>query len=178
MHEYYAKKRGKLRKTMEGCPAEGGTMMRAAVTMGFWLLYWGMCFLATGTDRKNLMGLRSYPEAVQERVRREPSLAGMVRREPSLAAILGGNLALKGVLGLDSYGTAFWFFLVLWEGLGLFDLVVIDLLWWRHTKRVRFRFLPEKAYYQDPGKHVGSFLRGIPLFAAVAALAAGIVTAL
>lgn len=165
-------------------------MMRAAVTVGFWLLYWGMCFLATGTDRKNLMGLRSYPEAVQERVRREPSLAGMVPREKSMAAILGGNLALftvvfsalglalKGVLGLDSYGAAFWFFLVLGEGLGLFDLVVIDLLWWRHTKRVRFRFLPEKAYYQDPGKHVGSFLRGIPLFAAVAVLAAGIVTAL
>lgn len=63
-------------------------------------------------------------------------------------------------------------------GLGLFDLVVIDLLWWRNTKRIRFSFLPEKARYQDPGKHIGSFLRGTPLFAAVAALSAGIVTML
>ena len=61
--------------------------------------------------------------------------------------------------------------------LGLFDLVVIDLLWWRNTKRTRFSFLPEKKYYQNPKKHIESFWRGIPLFAAVAALSALIVTA-
>lgn len=91
-------------------------------------------------------------------------------------SVLG--LALKGPLGLNGFRTAFLFFLALGEGLGLFDLVVIDLLWWRNTKRIRFSFLPEKARYQDPGKHIGSFLRGIPLFAAVAALSAGIVTML
>ena len=64
------------------------------------------------------------------------------------------------------------------EGLGLFDLVVIDLLWWRNTKRIRFSFLPEKAPYQDPQKHISSFVRGIPLFAAVAAISAGIVSIL
>ncbi len=60
----------------------------------------------------------------------------------------------------------------------MFDLVVIDLLWWRNTKRIRFSFLPEKSHYQDPSKHIGSFLRGIPLFAIVAVPAAGIVTLL
>ena len=30
--------------------------------------------------------------------------------------------------------------------------------------------------YQDPSKHIGSFLRGIPLFAVVAVIAAIIVT--
>ena len=55
---------------------------------------------------------------------------------------------------------------------------MIDLLWWRNTKRIRFSFLPEKAPYQDPEKHIGSFLRGIPLFAAVAAISAGIVSLL
>lgn len=73
---------------------------------------------------------------------------------------------------------AFWFFFALGEGLGLFDLVVIDLLWWRNTKRIRFSFLPEKAPYQDPDKHIGSFLRGIPMFAVIALLSAGIVTML
>ena len=72
--------------------------------------------------------------------------------------------------------TAFLFFLALGEGLWLFDLIIIDLLWWRSTKRIRFSFLPEKALYQDPGKLIGSFLRGIPLFAAVAVLCAGLVT--
>lgn len=40
---------------------------------------------------------------------------------------------------------------------------------------IRFSFLPEKSHYQDPSKHIGSFLRGIPLFAAEAALSACIV---
>ncbi len=43
------------------------------------------------------------------------------------------------------------------RGLGLFDLLVIDLLWWRNTKRTRFSFLPEKKYYQNPKKHIESF---------------------
>ena len=91
-------------------------------------------------------------------------------------SILG--LIFKGALGLDSYGAAFWYFLIFGEGLGLFDLLVIDLLWWRNTKRIRFSFLPKKEAYQNPEKHVGSFLRGILLFAAIAALTAGIVARL
>lgn len=83
---------------------------------------------------------------------------------------------MKGILGLKRFGSAFCFFLALGEGLGLFDLVVIDLLWWRNTKRIRFSFLPEKGIYQDPAKHIGSFLQGIPLFALAAAFSAGIVT--
>ena len=84
----------------------------------------------------------------------------------------------QGLYPFDGYLSAFWYFLLLGEGLGLFDLVVIDLLWWRSTPRIRFSFLPDKAAYQDPGKHIGSFVRGIPLFAAVAALSAAIVTLL
>ena len=83
-------------------------------------------------------------------------------QEKSRAAILLSNLllftvvfsvlglALKSVLGLNNYLSAFWYFLAFGEGLGLFDLLVIDLFWWR----------------------------GIPLFAAAAALAALIVTVL
>ena len=41
---------------------------------------------------------------------------------------------------------------------------------------IRFSFLPDKAIYQDPTKHIGSFVRGIPLFAAIAALSAWVVT--
>lgn len=90
--------------------------------------------------------------------------------------ILG--LTMKNMLGLNDFWTAFWFFLGLAEGLGLFDLVIIDLLWWRNTKRIRFSFLPEKGLYQNPDKHIGSFLHGIPLFAAVAVLTAYLVVLL
>lgn len=164
--------------------------MKIVVAVIFYFLYWGICFLCTGTDKKNLTGLRSYPDEVQARVRREPRFSGTLPKAKSLRSILLSNLlmftvvfsvlglALKKSLGLSDYWPAFWYFLVLGDGLGLFDLVVIDLLWWRNTKRVRFSFLPERAYYQDPSKHVGSFVRGIPLFAAISALSAAIVTLL
>ena len=160
------------------------------VAIAFYFLYWGVCFLGTGTDKKNLMGLRSYPEEVQNRVRSDHQLGKAVPKGKSTAAILLSNLllftvvfsvlglALKSVLGLNNYLSAFWYFLAFGEGLGLFDLLVIDLLWWRSTKRIRFSFLPEKKYYQDPKKHIESFLHGMPLFAAIAALTALIVTVL
>ena len=163
--------------------------MKIIVAIAFYFLYWGVCFLGTGTDKKNIMGLRSYPEEVQNRVRSDPQLWKTVPKEKSRAAILLSNLflftvafsvlelALKSVLNLDGYLSAFWYFLAFGEGLGLFDLLVIDLLWWRNTKRIRFSFLPEEKYYQNPKKHIESFWRGIPLFAAAAALAALIATA-
>ncbi|WP_302160689.1 ABC transporter permease [uncultured Ruminococcus sp.] len=162
--------------------------MKILVAVVFYFLYWGVCFLMTGTDRKNLSGLRSYPEEVQNRVRNNPHLAKDVPKEKSMAMILLSNLllfavvfsilgiVLKYTLGLKGYRSAFWYFLAFGEGLGLFDLIVIDLLWWRSIKRIRFSFLPEKKYYQNPEKHIGSFVRGIPLFAVAAAIAAGIVT--
>ena len=163
--------------------------MKIIVAAAFYILYGGVCFLGTGTDRKNLLGLRSYPEEVQNRVRSDPQLGQAVPTAKSTTAVLLGNfllftvvfsvlgLALKNLLNLNNYLSVFWYFLAFGEGLGLFDLLVIDLLWWRSTKRIRFSFLPEKKYYQDPKKHIESFLRGIPLFAATAALAALIVTA-
>lgn len=163
--------------------------MKIIVAIIFYFLYWGVCFLGTGTDKKNIMGLRSYPEEVQNRVRSDPQLGKAVSKEKSTAAVLLSNfllftivfsilgLALKSVLNLDGYLSAFWYFLAFGEGLGLSDLLVIDLLWWRHTKRIRFSFLPEKKYYQNPKKHIESFWCGIPLFAAAAALSAWIVTA-
>ena len=164
--------------------------MKIIIAIAFYFLYWGICFLGTGTDRKNLIGLRSYPDEVQNRVRSDPQLAKDIPKAKSIVAVLLSNLflftalfsilglALKSVLNLDGYLPAFCYFLAFGEGLGLFDLLVIDLLWWRNTKRIRFSFLPEKKYYRNPKKHIESFWRGIPLFVAIAALTALVVTAL
>ena len=162
--------------------------MKILIAVLFYFLYWSVCFLCTGTDKKNLAGLRSYPDAVQRQVRAHPILGKQTPKEKSTLSILLGNLvlftvvfsglglALKSTLHLTDYWSAFWYFLTLGEGLGLFDLLVIDLLWWRNTRRIRFSFLPEKSLYQNPSKHLDSFWRGIPLFAAVAALSAWIVS--
>lgn len=111
--------------------------------------------------------------------KRQPSTILPRRISERAVPLVGkkGN-ATKCALGLDGYLSAFWYFLVLGEGLGLFDLLVIDLLWWRNTERIRFSFLPQKEPYQDLGKRGGSFARGIPLFVVVAALTAGVVTLL
>ena len=164
--------------------------MKIIVAFAFYFLFWGVCYLGTGTDKKNLIGLHSYPDEVQNRVRSDPQLGKDIPKAKSTVSIWLGNLflftalfsilglALKGVLNLSNYGSAFGYFLAFGEGLGLFDLLVIDLLWWRNAKRIRFSFLPEKQYYQNPKKHIESFLHGIPLFAAIAALTALIVTVL
>ena len=52
--------------------------MKIIVAIAFYFLYWGVCFLGTGTDKKNLMGLRSYPEEVQNRVRSDHQLGKAV----------------------------------------------------------------------------------------------------
>ena len=164
--------------------------MKIIVVVVFYFLFWGVCFLGTGTDKKNLIGLRSYPDEVQNRVQSDFQLGKHISKAKSSAAIFLENLllftvlfsvlglALKNVLNLNNYLSAFWYFLAFGEGLGLFDFLVIDLLWWRNTKCIRFSFLPEKKYYQNPQKHIESFLHGIPLFSAIAALAALIVTVL
>lgn len=125
----------------------------------FYLFYWFCCFLGTGADKKNLVGLRSYPDNVQQAVRAHKDFGKTAPKEKSIISILLGNLllftvifsvlsaALKGFLGLNDFWSAFWFFLALGEGLGLFDLLIIDLLWWRNTKRIRFSFMPEKRHY-------------------------------
>ena len=111
-----------------------GPDMKLIVTFAFYFLYWFICFLCTGTDRKNLAGLRSYPDAVQKAVREHPVLGKAAPQEKSIIAILLGNLflftvvfsvlglALKNILDLNSFGTAFWFFLKGWEGLILSSL--------------------------------------------------------
>ena len=163
-------------------------IVKITTALLLYLFYWLCCFLGTGTDKKNLAGLRSYPDNVQQVVRAHKDFGKTVPKEKSIISVLLGNLmlftvvfsvlglVLKNSLGLNNFGTTFLFFLALGEGLGLFDLVIIDLLWWRNTKRIRFSFLLEKSHYQDPSKHIGSFLRGIPLFAVVAVITAIIVT--
>ncbi len=162
--------------------------MKWLIIPAFWFLYWGICFLCTGTDKKNLAGLRSYPDAVQSIVCER--LGDRAPKEKPISVILLSSLvlftAVFSVIGLvfreflafDGYLPAFRYFLILGEGLGLFDFLIIDLLWWRNTRRIRFSFLPEKSYYKYFSKHLGSFVRGIPLFAGIAALSARIVTVL
>lgn len=63
-----------------------------------YIFYWFCCFLGTGTDRKNLARLRSYPDAVQRAVREHPVLGKAAPRAKSMRSILLGNLIFFTVL--------------------------------------------------------------------------------
>lgn len=55
--------------------------MKYITILVFCFFYWGMCVLGTGGDRKNLLGLRSYPEDVQRIVRQRRSFRRIFRRK-------------------------------------------------------------------------------------------------
>lgn len=139
-------------------------------------LFWAFCWLGTGSDEKNIRNFSTYPDEVQKIVKARPELSGNIRQRGP-AAIFAGNLllftALLFAMGLltrqEYFAGNFLNTLLLGQALNLFDFLVIDLLWWRHTKRVRFSGTEESPeLYADPRKHFYAFLRGVLLFLAVA----------
>ena len=146
------------------------------------LLLWLICFINTGNDRKNLRGLRSYPRIVRDIVRNDPQLGKIAPVEANKVKILLSNFILFTVIFLvpvfvikfESFLDAFLYILILGEVLNFFDYAVIDLLWWRNIKRIRFSCAPGKELYQDITEHTLSFLRGILMYLFVALADAGI----
>lgn len=166
-----------------------------------YVLYFLMCYLGTGTEKKNMRSTNfcSYPETIQDQIRADARLKRMVpARRNAVVSFLSnlilftavfvliglilhvgsfagsGNGTAEACSLLGSSGRAFLYFLFLGEGLNLFDLVVIDLIWWRHSPRVSIEGIGRAEDYLDPSKHVRSFLRAIPMFALAAVLAARI----
>lgn len=146
------------------------------------------CWLGTGDDRRNMRSIASYPGSVRRAALADPQLAVLAPAPRPAAATFLANLALFSavlvVVGLvvspapRDLGPTFLALLAVGEGLGLFDLLVIDLAWWRHSPRVRLAGVGDPAAYLDPRPHVASFLRGIPMFALAALVGAPIACAL
>lgn len=165
-------------------------MVKMGFTIGLCLLFWGICYLNTGNDEKNMIGFRSYPSEVQELVKKDPVLGKLAPKEINMIKVLISNfilftviflivgLIIKFTVGFNGFMDAFVYFLILGETLNLFDLVVIDLLWWRNTKRIRFSCVPDKKLYQNPSVHIASFSRAIVMYLMIALLVAAILTVL
>lgn len=159
-------------------------ILKIAFVIGLCLLFWLICYINTGSDKKNMLGFRSYPKDVQELVRMDSALGSKVPKEASIAKLFLSNLLLftiiflivgiilKYTIGFKGFVDAFVYFLILGEAMNLFDLVVIDLIWWRNTPRIRFSSLPDKRLYQNPNVHIASFLRGIVMYGISALLVA------
>lgn len=140
-------------------------------------VFFALCFLGTGTDEKNLKSYASYPDEVQKRIREVDEYQGKFHETNKLAtwfANLVVFLVLFMIFGAflreKDFTQNFINLLILGEALNIFDLVVIDLLWWRNSKRIRLTKVPEKELYQNQKKHIEAFFRAIPMYIIVAAV--------
>lgn len=138
--------------------------------------FFALCFLCTGTDEKNLRNYRFYPDEVQKQIKAIEEYQGKYK-EPGKFAAWIANFLLFTVLFLllgifirqANFMHNFISLLILGETLNVFDLIVIDLLWWRNTKRIRFLKIPQKELYKNPQKHISAFYRALVLYFFVAA---------
>lgn len=140
-------------------------------------VFFALCFLGTGTDEKNLKSYASYPDEVQKRIREVDEYQGKLHEANKLItwfANLVVFLVLFMIFGAfireKDFTQNFIKLLILGQALNIFDLLIIDLLWWRNTKRIRFSKIPEKVLYQNPKKHIEAFLRALPMYIIVAAV--------
>lgn len=158
-------------------------MILFAETVVLCLVFFILCILGTGTDDKNLKHYSSYPDEVQERISKVKEYQGRYK-STSKTAVFMGNLLLFLVLFLllgifireKSFLQNFLCLLILGQTLNAFDLIVVDLLWWRNTKRIRFSKIPDKKLYKSSKKHVSAFLRAVILYIVVALIDGYILT--
>ena len=143
------------------------------------LIFFGLCFLGTGTDEKNLKNYMSYPDEVQEKIKNIEDYHGKCKASTFVANFIVFSILFL-ILGLkirqESFVQNFIAILILGQGLNVFDLVFIDLLWWRNTNRIRFSKIPEKSLYQNPKKHIEAFERALLMYFLIALLDAYILT--
>lgn len=146
------------------------------------LVFWGCCYISTGGDEKNLKAYAVYPDEVQTYVRNNPKLKEQTEKANLLvssnpvrtffanAVLFLVVLFLLGIfVRTDSFAVNLLRLTIMGQGLNLFDYLVIDLLWWRNTKRIRFKGTENQSgLYRNPRKHTVSFAKGIVMFFLVA----------
>lgn len=149
-------------------------------------LFFLLCYLGTGGDKKNMKSFYSYPDAVQTKIRQNSGLSKMIPVKLSYLKSFLSNLMLFTivfivigfVLRFSEFVPAFIYLLILGEGLNLFDLLIIDCCWWSRAKRTHFTDITDDNEYREISKHWAAFLRGVPVFVCAAIIAAVVISAI
>lgn len=156
-------------------------MLKILVLILLYGFFFLMCYLGTGTLKKNMKSFYSYPDEIQNRVRSNDLLVAMIPKPKTMMQSFVSNLILFSVVfvlvGLlfpqEGFVGCFVYFLIMGQGLNLFDLLVIDLVWWRNTERTKIEGLEaDRELYRNPGKHVDAFYRGMLMFLCAAFISA------
>ena len=158
-------------------------MILAIETIILCIIFFLLCFGGTGTDDKNLKSYSSYPDKVQDQIKEIIEYQGRFKESNKIIVFISNFLLflpLFFILGLFIRENNFYHNLIylniIGQSLNIFDLLIIDLLWWRNTKRIRFTKIPEKELYQNPQKHIQSFIRGFILYLIIAIIDGYILT--
>lgn len=133
------------------------------------------CYVGVGSDARNLKCIGMYPKKTQVEIQKLYGVEGR-RRNGFVVLILNclvfmvvfygvGLVVCEGLMWRD-----FLVLSVIGQCLNLFDLLVIDLWWFKRSKRVRFSKLMGDEWYCDTSMHVGSYVRGVLMFEVVALL--------
>ena len=140
------------------------------------LLFFIICYANTGTDEKNIKSYNSYPDEVQNILRNNPEFLSSIKTVKPSVSFISNLITFTIVLFIfgffireNNFGANFFNILFMGEILNAFDLLVIDLLWWRNSERIRFTDSKDKPeLYKSPKKHIASFVRGAVVFLLVA----------
>ena len=140
-------------------------------------LFFILCYLGTGTDEKNLKSYDSYSNEVQKRIREIDEYSGKFKERNAYVTFFSNLvlfLVLFFIMGFfirkKIFMQNFLNLFILGQALNIFDLVFIDLIWWRNAKRIRLSKIPQKELYQNPRKHIDSFLRAAIMYTIIAAI--------
>ncbi|MFL0251887.1 hypothetical protein ACJDT4_15825 [Clostridium neuense] len=140
------------------------------------LIFFAICFLGTGSDEKNIRSFDSYPDEIQQLIINDDRLKNKIIRKSSTMSFISNIFVFSIVLCLfgviiktNSFKQNFINILILGQVVNAFDLIFIDMIWWRNTKRIRFKGTEKlDVVYRNPKKHIRSFLKGIIVFIIVA----------
>ena len=142
------------------------------------LVFTGMVYLMS---RDPIKTLYNYPPAIQERVKSLPEYQDKIPTQKNkLAAKLAASvlfvavlaLILRYVNGYTTFWQAFSYGFLLWTIVNLWDLVVLDILWFCHDPRFVFKGTEDMVSdYHDYWFHMKGFCIGEGLALVVCALA-------
>lgn len=160
-------------------------MMVSVETVILCIVFFLLCYIGTGTDEKNLKSYSSYPDEVQAQINNILEYQGKFNKHNKFITFIFNILLFSVILfflGLfikeDNFFNNFLYLSIMGQGLNIFDLLVIDLLWWRNTKRIRLSKIPDKKLYQNPKKHIEAFVRGFVMYLLIAVIDGYILTLL
>ena len=132
-------------------------------------------------SREPIKTLYNYPPRIQERVRSLDEYKDRIPTQKSkLAAKLAAcllfvvilSLILRHVNGCKTFLSAFGYGFLLWTIVNLWDVIVLDILWFCHDPRFVFKGTEDMVSdYHDYWFHIRGFFIGEALALAVCALA-------